>query len=143
MNSPTRTNDTPSSRYLLGASAVAMALSLTLAACDKKPDGASAKDGAAAETPPAAAETNKPKTTRKTADVKSAYAAELNNNATMTDPTAKKVAAFEARVGKPDTDTGRKKTWLTIDGSQCTKMELDTQDGSITEMTAASADCGL
>ncbi len=61
----------------------------------------------------------------------------------MTDPTEKKVAAFVAKVGKPESDTGRKMTWYTLDGSQCTKIELDTKDGSMTEMTASSADCGM
>jgi len=124
-----------------------MLLLMTLAACDKKADGAPSKDGATTDSPPAtpaaAAEAKKPKATLKTADVKSAYAAAFNNNATMTDPTEKKLGVFVAKVGKPETDTGRKKTWYTVDGSQCTKMELDATDGSITEMTTTNADCGM
>lgn len=146
MTSSPRTNTNSSLRHL-GACTATLALILVLAACDKKADGAPSKDGAAADTPPAtpaaAAETKKPKATLKTADVKAAYAAEFNNNATMTDPTEKKLAAFIAKVGKPETDTGRKKTWYTVEGTQCTKMEFDTKDGSITEMTTTAADCGM
>ena len=124
-----------------------MLLVVTLAACEKKADGATSKDGTAADAPPAtpaaAGEAKKPKATLKTADAKSAYAAEFNNNAKMTDPTEKKVAAFVAKVGKPESDTGRKMTWYTVDGAQCTKMELDTKDGSITESTTGNADCGM
>lgn len=125
--------------------AAVMVLLMALGACDKKADGAS-KDGAA-DAPPAApagtADAKKPKATLKTAEVKSAYAAEFNDNAKMTDPTEKKVAAFVAKVGKPESDTGRKMNWYAVDGNQCTKIELDTKDGSLTDSTTSNADCGM
>ena len=145
MNSSTYTTIPSSLRYAVVCAAAVLTV-LTLAACDKKADGAPAKDGAATDTPaaqPAAADAKKPKATLKTADLKSAYAAEFNNNAKMTDPLEKKVAAFVAKVGKAEVDTGRKMTWYTVDGSQCTKIELDTKDGSMMDMTASAAECGM
>lgn len=145
MNSSTYTITPSSLRYAVVCVAASVAM-LTLGACNKSPDAAASKDGAATDTPtaqPAAADAKKPKATLKTADVKSAYAAEFNNNAKMTDPLEKKVAAFVAKVGKAESDTGRKMTWYSIDGSQCTKIELDTKDGSMMDMTATPADCGM
>jgi hypothetical protein len=142
MTSPTPAKTGSRLRHA-GACAAATLLVVTLAACEKKADGATS-NGTAADAPPAAAgEAKKPKATLKTADAKSAYAAEFNDNAKMTDATEKKVAAFVAKVGKPASDTGRKMTWYTVDGAQCTKMELDTKDGSITESTTGNADCGM
>jgi len=144
MTSSKHTN-TRSSLRRSGPCAATMLLILTLAACDKKADATASGTAAdtPAATPAAAGDAKKPKATLKTADVKSAYAAAFNDMSKMTDPTEKKVAAFVAKVGKAESETGSKMTWYTVEGSQCTKMLLDTKDGSIEESTTTAADCGM
>jgi hypothetical protein len=141
MISATRANRRSSFNCAVVCAAVTAVVTLT--ACEKKADGAASTDASPANAAPAANAAAKPKATLKAADAKSAYAAEFNDNSKMTDPTEKKVAAFVAKVGKPDSDTGRKMTWLTLDGDKCTKIELDTKDGSMTDSTTSNADCGM
>ena len=61
----------------------------------------------------------------------------------MNDPLTKKIDSFVGKVGKPSTDTGRKKTWYALDGDKCSKVELDTKDGSMMDMSTDKADCGM
>ncbi|HSO34668.1 MAG TPA: hypothetical protein VLT33_19170 [Labilithrix sp.] len=61
----------------------------------------------------------------------------------MKNPMEKKIDAFVAKIGKPAADSGRKRTWYALDGDKCTKLELDTKDGSLMEATTDKADCGL
>jgi hypothetical protein len=112
-----------------------------LAACSKSGDAAA--DGGSASTTTAAAAGKKPKATLKLADVKSAYAAEFNDMSKMKVPMDQKVAALVAKLGKPSADTGRKKTWYALDGAKCSKVDLDTKDGSIEDATTDNSDCGL
>ena len=118
----------------------AVALVTTLVACDKKADADPSVGTTAATT---LAATKKPKTTLKLADLKSAYKSEIDNMSKMRDPMDKKVDAFVAKIGKPASDTGRKKTWYALDGGTCTKVEIDGKDGSIMESSTDKADCGM
>ncbi len=117
---------------------------VTLAACSKgsddTPSASSASGGTAAATATAA---KKPKATLKLADIKSAYKSEVDNVAKMKDPMDKKIGAFVAKIGSPAADTGRKKTWYALDGNNCSKVELDTKDGSLADMTTDKSDCGM
>ena len=82
-------------------------------------------------------------TTLKLADVKSAYKSEFDDMSKAALPMDKKVDAFVAKVGKPESDTGRKKIWYALDAGKCTKVTIDGKDGSITEESTANADCGM
>jgi hypothetical protein len=123
----------------------AMALMTTLAACDKKADGAAGADGGSATTTTAtaAAAGKKAKATLKLADLKAAYKSEFDSPSKMRDPMDKKVDAFVAKVGKPASDSGRVKTWYALDGDKCSKVDIDGKDGSITDSTTDKADCGM
>lgn len=124
------------------AGVAGLALMTTLAACDKKEDGTTSTTSAS--TPAAAAVGGKKaKATLKLADAQAAYKANFLDMSKMNDPMAKKIDAFLAKVGKPSTDTGRKKTWYALDGDKCSKVELDTKDGSMMDMTTDKADCGM
>jgi hypothetical protein len=141
MNASFLTNPSSSFRHTV-ACVAAMALMTTLGACDKKTEG---PEGTTTTTtaPAAAAAAKKTKTTLKLADVKSAYRSEIDSMSKMKDPMDKKVEAFIAKIGKPSTDTGRKKTWYALDGDKCTRVEIDNKDGSILEASAEKAECGM
>jgi hypothetical protein len=115
----------------------AMALMTTLVACDKKAEG-----GAGSGTTTAAATGGKKaKTTRKSADIKKIWTTEID--AKMNDPMDKKVAAFLAKAGPPDSESGRHKIFMALDGDKCVKYDLDTKDGSFGDVTADKAECGM
>jgi hypothetical protein len=118
-----------------------LALVASLAACDKKDEGA-ASTGHTTGATNAPTGAKKAKATLKLADLKSAFSAEFDG-AKMNNPLDKKVAAFVAKVGAPAADTGRKKIWYALDGDKCSKVELDTKDGSIMDSTTDKGDCGL
>ena len=118
----------------------AMALVTMLAACDKKPEGAAAATAGSATTTTGAAK--KPKATMKTADLKAAYKSEVDNMK-KNDPMDKRVEALIAKVGAPSVDGGRKKTWYTVDGDKCVKIEVDSKDGSLMDQSTDKADCGM
>ena len=120
------------------ARAAALALMTSLVACDKKADEAPA---AAAPAPAAAAK--KPATTLTLADLKKAYKSEFDDMSKAALATDKKVDAFVAKVGKPESDTGRTKIWYALDSGKCSKVVIDGKDGSMTDESAANADCGL
>jgi hypothetical protein len=122
---------------------VAASALVTLAACDKGSDasGAAASTTSGAAATPAAG--GKPKATLKLADMKAAYASEIDSMAKMKDPMPKKIDAFVAKVGKPFSDDGRRKTWYALDGANCSKVVIDTTDGSITDSTTDKSDCGM
>jgi hypothetical protein len=128
------------------ARAAAVALVALPVACDKKADeapatGASSIPAAAVPAPAAAAK--KPATTLTLADLKKAYKSEFDDMSKAALPMDKKVEAFVAKVGKPESDTGRTKTWYALDSGKCSKVVIDGKDGSIMDETAANADCGL
>jgi hypothetical protein len=139
MNTSIPTRTSLSFRYVGGVAA--MALMTMLGACDKKTDGVTSAASGSDTTTSAAAK--KPKTTLKLAELQSAYKAEIDNMSKMKDPMDKKVDAFVAKVGKPASDSGRKKVWYALDGEKCTKVEVDGKDGSITEASTDKGDCGL
>lgn len=146
MNAPTATtayNRRLSLRHTV-ACVAALALMTTLAACDKKADG-TAPAGSASSTgaTTAAAAAKKAKTTLKVADMRSAYKSEIDNMPKAKDPMEKKVDAFVAKIGKPESDSGRKKVWYALDGDKCLKVEIDGKDGSISEASADKAECGM
>ncbi len=114
---------------------------LSLAACDKKADGAGTAGSASATGAMAPAMGKKDKVTRKLADLKSAYKGAVDNMST--DPMEKKVEAMVTKVGKPDADSGRKKTWYALDGEKCVKVEVDSKDGSMMDQSTDKADCGM
>jgi hypothetical protein len=116
----------------------AMALVTTLAACDKKAEGGGADGGTATA---AATGAKKVKTTRKSADIKKIWTTEID--AKMNDPMDKKVAAFLAKAGPPDSEGGRHKFYMALDGDKCVKYDLDTKDGSFGDMPADKAECGM
>ena len=120
----------------------AMALVAMLGACDKKGDAAGSASTNAASTAPAAGG-KKPKTTLKLADLKKVYGTEIDSPSKMKDPMDKKVDAFVAKVGKPQTDNGRTKIWYALDGDKCSKVTIDGKDGSITDETTDKSDCGM
>ena len=124
------------------ACVASLALMTALAACDKKEEGATSTTSASAPAA-AAAGGKKAKATLKLADAQAAYKANFMDMSKMNDPMAKKLDAFIAKVGKPSTDTGRKKTWFALDGEKCSKVELDTKDGSMMDMSTDKADCGM
>jgi len=121
--------------------AAAIVVATSLVACDKKGD--SAGPAGSASTTTAAATTARPKTTRKLADIKAAYAAELEDMKKMNDPMDKRVNAFLAKVGKADSEDGNKKVWYALDGDKCSKVELNTKTGAMTEETTSKSDCGM
>ena len=128
------------------ARAAALALMTSLVACDKKADeapaaGSTSTPAAAAPAPAAAAK--KPATTLTLADLKKAYKSEFDDMSKAALATDKKVDAFVAKVGKPESDTGRTKIWYALDSGKCSKVVIDGKDGSMTDESAANADCGL
>ena len=130
----------------LGAFGLAFGLSALVAAtgCSKKSDEAApAGSSSAATATTTAAAAKKAKTTLKFADVKAAYKAEMEDFAKMKTPLDKRMEAFIAKVGKPESDNGRKKTWYALDGDKCMKCELDNKDGSLMEQATTAADCGM
>lgn len=138
MNTSIPTRTSLSFRYVGCLAAMAL---MTMLACDKKTDGAtSAASGSDTTT---SATGKKPKATLKLAELQSAYKAEIDNMSKMKDPMDKKVDAFVTKVGKPASDSGRKKVWYALDGEKCTKVEVDGKDGSITEASTDKGDCGL
>ena len=127
------------SRLRTFACLAVVALATTLCACDKKPDGAAPAGSGAAP----ATGGKKAKATLKLADVKKTYKDEFESTAKMKDPMDKKVEAFVAKTGKPESDSGRKKVWYALDGDNCMKVELDGKDGSLMDQSASKADCGM
>ncbi len=109
----------------------ALVLGVAVVGCGKS-------DAPAGSTPAAGA-----KATLKLADVKAAYKSEIDNTAKMKDPMDKKVAAFVAKVGKPESDDGRVLTWHALDNGKCSKVQVDRKDGSITDSTVSNSECGL
>jgi hypothetical protein len=141
MTASTLTHSRPSFRHSLAGAAV-LAL-VALVACDKKPDEAPATGSTpAAAAPAAAAAAKKPATSLKLADLKQAYKAEFDDMSKMALPIDKKVDAFVAKVGKPESDSGRSKIWYALDGDKCSKVTIDGKDGSITDETTSNGDCG-
>jgi hypothetical protein len=122
---------------------VAASALVPLAACDKGSDAGSAAASTATGAAATAAAGAKPKATLKLADMKAAYKSEIDNMAKMKDPMPKKIDAFVAKVGNPSSDDGRRKTWFALDGDNCSKVVIDTTDGSITDSTTAKSDCGM
>jgi len=118
-------------------------LVIALAGCSKaSASDAAATTGSGASTPPASAK--KPKATLNVADAKAAYNAEFHNPSTMRDSLDKKIAAVVAKIGQPpSTDDGRKKVWYALDGDGCSKVVLDSKDGSFMDGTTDKSDCGL
>ena len=140
MNASTPTHSHTSFHTLACAAALAL---VALVACDKKPDEAPATGSApAAAAPAAAAPAKKPATTLKLADLKQTYKAEFEDNSKMTAPMDKKIEAFVAKAGKPESDTGRNKIWYALDGDKCSKITLDGKDGSMMDETTSNSDCG-
>lgn len=82
------------------------------------------------------------KVTLESKNVRAAYEAELNDMKKMNDPMDKKIAAFEAKVGKPQKEEGGKKIWHAVDGSTCTKFTLESS-GALEETTVDKSACGL
>jgi len=115
------------------------ALAVSVSACDKKGDGA-APTGSTSTTTGAG---SKPKSTLKEADVKAAYAAELEDMKKMNDPMDKKIAAFEAKVGKPTEVAGNKHVWYAVDGDKCHKIELDQKSGAMGDEEVKKDQCGM
>ncbi len=114
----------------------ALALS---AGCSKKESAASQSgSGAAAE----GKASGKAKTTIQAKDVRAAYESEVNDMKKMNDPMDKKVAAFVAKVGKPEKEEAGKKTWHAIDGDMCMRMEIESS-GVLNEQSVDKAECGL
>lgn len=111
---------------------VCLATIAIAAGCDKKPDG-----------PSPAADGKKPKTTLKLADVKKTYSTEIDDPAKASEPVDKRVAAFVAKTGKPETDDGRKKVWYALEGDNCFKVEIDGKDGSMLDQSARKSECGF
>lgn len=120
----------------VGAATIAL---LSLVACNKNADG-TAPAGSGTTT---SAGGKKAKTSLTFKAYQDAYKAEFDAPGKMTAPMDKKVEAFSAKMGKPDSDTGRKRTWYALDGSKCKKIELDTKDGSASETDTAAGDCGM
>jgi hypothetical protein len=111
-----------------------------LVACDKKAD---ATPAAGSDPTATAAAAKSAPTTVKLADLKKAYKSEFDDMSKSAIPIPKKVEAFIAQVGKPASDTGRTKTWFAADGAQCSKVVIDSSDGSMTEESTANSDCGM
>lgn len=141
MNASARTSFRISS-FRAAAWLAVLALSASLLACDKKADADTSPSGAStAAAAPAAGK--KAATTLKLADVKKAYKAEFDDMSKAALPMDKKIDAFVAKVGKPESDTGRNKIWYALDGDKCTKVTIDGKDGSITEESTTAANCGM
>ena len=143
MTASTPTHSRPSFRYSL-ACAATLAL-VAFVACDKKPDEAPATGSApaaAAAAPAPAAAAKKPATTLKLADLKQIYKSEFDDMSKMTAPMDKKIEAFVAKAGKPESDSGRSKIWYALDGDKCSKITLDGKDGSMMDETTSNSDCG-
>ncbi|MBK9000560.1 MAG: hypothetical protein IPM35_32975 [Myxococcales bacterium] len=121
---------------------VVFSVALTgLCGCNKEASG-SAPAGSASAASAAARGGGAGAVTLKTKDVQAAYEAELNDMKKMNDPMDKKIAAFEAKVGKPQKEEGGKKIWHATDGSTCTKFTLETS-GALEEVTVDKSACGL
>lgn len=121
---------------------ISICVASAMLGCNKEAGGST---GSAASGSPSAAPKaggGKPAVTLKAADVKAAYEAELNDMKKMNDPMDKKIAAFVARVGKPEKEEGGKKTWHAVDGANCTKFTIDSS-GVLDEQSVDKADCGL
>lgn len=129
----------------IGSVCVLGLVSMMAFACTKKDDGGTAgTSSATAATTTAATAAKKAKTTLKLSDLKKPWTAEIDNMAKVRDPMDKKVAAFLAKVPKPELDTPSKKTWYALDDAgKCVKVELDTQYGSLGDITTPAADCGM
>jgi len=112
--------------------ALALLVWICLAACNK---GASASvDGGAA--------TATKKVTRKSADIMATWKAEIDSKP-MTEPMPKRVAAFLAKAGPPDKDSGKHKIYYAVDGVNCIKYDLNTEDGSFFNQGTDKSDCGM
>ncbi len=138
-------NDTIRALVKVGVLAVAV----SAAACDKSEGGggdASAKT-AGSSAPAGGATTSgassKPKTTLKNADVKKAYEAAFNDQSKMTDPLDKKIEAFVAQIGKPESEAGGKKIWHAVEGDECHRFELTLSNGMGSNETVDKSECGL
>lgn len=110
--------------------------------CNKEAGGSPAAGSASAAAPAAAKGGGAPAVTLKTEDVRAAYKAELEDMKKMNDPMDKKIAAFVAKVGKPQKEEGGKKIWHASDGSTCTKFTLESS-GALEEVTVDKSACGL
>lgn len=106
--------------------------------CNKEASGSAAAGSASAPAKGGGA----PAVTLKSADVRAAYKAELEDMKKMNDPMDKKIAAFVAKVGKPQKEEGGKKIWHASDGSTCTKFTLESS-GALEEATVDKSACGL
>lgn len=113
-----------------------------LSGCSKEAGGSTPAGSASATAPAAAKGGGAAAVTLKSEDVRAAYEAELNDMKKMNDPMDKKIAAFEAKVGKPQKEEGGKKIWHARDGSSCTKFTLESS-GAIEEATVDKSACGL
>jgi hypothetical protein len=131
-----------SGTILRGGWVLVLALGLSVGCSKKETEGSGSGSGVTA---PAAAEdkgSGKTKTTIKIEDVRSAYASEVDDMTKMNDPMDKKVAAFVAKLGKPEKEEAGKKIWHALDGDGCTRVEIESS-GALTERTAEKAECGI
>lgn len=121
-----------------------LVLALAAVGCDNKGEGsgaaasAKATATAAGKAAPALRDASG-KLTK--AGVDAAWKEVFMGTAAAHEPAEKKIAAFEAKVGKPAKEEGGKKIWLAVDGADCYQIELG-KDGTKGAEKVPAAKCG-
>lgn len=124
-------------------SAVPLALLLVLAAvgCDKKHESSAATTHAGVVAASSAPPVRDPSGKLSRVGVDAAWAAVYFSPAAANEPSEKKQAAFEAKVGAPAKIENDKRVWFAVDGTSCFRIEL-TKDGTKGSEKVAASACG-
>lgn len=124
-------------------SAVPLILLLVLAAvgCDRKHESSAATTHAAVVTASSAPPVRDRSGKLSRVGVDAAWEAVYIGSAAANEPSAKKEAAFEAKVGAPAKIEKDKKVWFAVDGTSCFRIEL-TKDGMKGSEKVDASACG-
>lgn len=120
---------------------VILVLALAAIGCDKKEEGGGAAASAKPTTGAAAPAVRDASGKLTKAGVEAAWKSAFVEGKAAFEPADKKIAAFEAKVGKPVKVEGDKKIWFAVDGADCYQIELG-KDGTKGAEKVPAAKCG-